>query len=147
MVRFIIRYTQYDKASYVYLYIPIWLDLLSYQDTKNILQMFNFTFQYGQIYYTDTTAATYNNRIIFTFQYGQIYYTQFKDLQQTIKLPLHSNMVRFIIVRMHLTQYNLKVLYIPIWLDLLIKQSMISKSKAEALHSNMVRFIIHIGTK
>ena len=80
-----------------------------------------FTFQYGQIYYCRHVD---NNRIIakiyipiwldllyisfqvftqyynkFTFQYGQIYYEQDNTDNEENAENLHSNMVRFIILK------------------------------------------------
>ena len=55
----------------------------------------------------------------FTFQYGQIYYEL-----QTHALPLQTK------------------IYIPIWLDLLLKEFLMASARTPNLHSNMVRFII-----
>ena len=57
-------------------------------------------------------------------------------------INLHSNMVRFIIsIR---TQYKCskRIIYIPIWLDLLLSELCQINSVSTYLHSNMVRFII-----
>ena len=56
---------------------------------------------------------------------------------------LHSNMVRFIIKLHCIIQTTRKIIYIPIWLDLLLL-SLTGESTARFnLHSNMVRFIIN----
>ena len=57
--------------------------------------------------------------ITFTFQYGQIYYSIFL-------LSVSAS----------------KLIYIPIWLDLLYQQEQQAQQQVLHLHSNMVRFII-----
>ena len=57
----------------------------------------------------------------FTFQYGQIYYFKVYFIKRSIKL-----------------------IYIPIWLDLLLEVVIQSFYNLNDLHSNMVRFIIRI---
>ena len=122
-----------------------------------------FTFQYGQIYYMQKKLDLL---IIskFTFQYGQIYYMNFLLENKELVLNLHSNMVRFIIgidkettkdIVKFTFQYGQiyysrngdkvilsKVIYIPIWLDLLSFFECLMGSIQANLHSNMVRFII-----
>ena len=53
-------------------------------------------------------------------------------------------MVRFIIRWKMVTIINDKEIYIPIWLDLLLKEYDLSQKEAYDLHSNMVRFIISV---
>ena len=55
---------------------------------------------------------------------------------------LHSNMVRFIILLPVTASLNKSLIYIPIWLDLLLKSLSVIVSEYSDLHSNMVRFII-----
>ena len=55
----------------------------------------------------------------FTFQYGQIYYSlAFVSLLSMFQY-LHSNMVRFIMKELLKINAEQKMIYIPIWLDLL----------------------------
>ena len=56
-------------------------------------------------------------------------------------MHLHSNMVRFIIMRVNTDIKRYKI-YIPIWLDLLLAIRIIDNVYRYNLHSNMVRFII-----
>ena len=96
MVRFIIDLIKLSRVFLIYIYIPIWLDLL---------------FTYDPLY------TEYDEK--FTFQYGQIYYFHTIQAVNPQKSYLHSNMVRFII---HLFWYSIDInarIYIPIWLDLL----------------------------
>ena len=51
-------------------------------------------------------------------------------------------MVRFIIIWFTLNKIFIKAIYIPIWLDLLLKIALRLLLNNEDLHSNMVRFII-----
>ena len=53
MVRFIIFVNYITYFVKAYIYIPIWLDLLSIGTQKKIAVDATFTFQYGQIYYKD----------------------------------------------------------------------------------------------
>ena len=123
------------------IYIPIWLDLLCLL----------FSFEFHLI-------------LLFTFQYGQIYYYQIQEQLRALLIHLHSNMVRFIIRKddkfkdaweeftfqygqiyysWNLFQcYFYKVIYIPIWLDLLCLSQFVRPCIYRNLHSNMVRFII-----
>ena len=122
------------------IYIPIWLDLLSegieskmkyFIDLHSNMVRFimidllndydkaiEFTFQYGQIYYSHVRLFRIGDTI-FTFQYGQIYY---------LFCLVHG--VKIILI------------YIPIWLDLLYLQQLHDQLYYPNLHSNMVRFII-----
>ena len=52
-------------------------------------------------------------------------------------------MVRFIMSLNISTVYELNLIYIPIWLDLLSIYALKDKENAIDLHSNMVRFIIY----
>ena len=63
----------------------------------------------------------------------------------TLKLDLHSNMVRFIIHSILFFKNPLTRIYIPIWLDLLLLSNVYMELIFRYLHSNMVRFIICIG--
>ena len=58
--------------------------------------------------------------VLFTFQYGQIYYDKIFDIET-----------------------NARLIYIPIWLDLLCECDKDYLQKYFYLHSNMVRFIIY----
>ena len=127
--------------------------------------MVQFTFQYGQIYYT--------NHIKYYREYYKIYIPIWLDLlsdiynmSSAINIYLHSNMVRFIIsilnngqpgswkftfqygqiyyVRLAAQKFGLNIIYIPIWLDLLFTPSMLGNLLLLNLHSNMVRFIIQM---
>ena len=102
--------------------------------------MLTFTFQYGQIYYREV-AFLKVSRGKFTFQYGQIYYRNNDQAIPSNKNNLHSNMVRFIIIKpekyyiesfkftfqygqIYYTNISnifdlIDAIYIPIWLDLL----------------------------
>ena len=51
-------------------------------------------------------------------------------------------MVRFIIVFLIVYNWFSFVIYIPIWLDLLLKEKNMYEMYDKNLHSNMVRFII-----
>ena len=106
------------------IYIPIWLDLLFVRGIAPTPSLFDlhsnmvrfiikassplsssmtrFTFQYGQIYYLLGTSIFFLFRA-FTFQYGQIYYFYFINI-----FP------------------NRQVIYIPIWLDLLLRRNAIA---------------------
>ena len=53
-------------------------------------------------------------------------------------------MVRFIIVSRYTIDFINKMIYIPIWLDLLSKIALSKVIKYLNLHSNMVRFIIKL---
>ena len=55
-------------------------------------------------------------------------------------------MVRFIIRFQIFYKYRRVDIYIPIWLDLLLKRYYQQKNEINNLHSNMVRFIIKVGT-
>ena len=55
---------------------------------------------------------------------------------------LHSNMVRFIIIRIFPYPSQISSIYIPIWLDLLFELITCELAPEPDLHSNMVRFII-----
>ena len=142
---------QYGQIYYLYfliipinlkqIYIPIWLDLLYTQKEIDEINEEIFTFQYGQIYYDYTDLLNQNvvsnlhsnmvrfiisirrntrtTKILFTFQYGQIYY----------------------IIKNRKKQEN-KIIYIPIWLDLLCLPLFVNRLAYRDLHSNMVRFII-----
>ena len=55
---------------------------------------------------------------------------------------LHSNMVRFIIDIHKEIRYTCRLIYIPIWLDLLYARTITPNQSNNYLHSNMVRFII-----
>ena len=122
-----------------------------------------FTFQYGQIYYEQANGVM-NNAL-------QIYIPIWLDLLCLLDCSLsvelyylHSNMVRFIIMKHARTRASIKTftfqygqiyylcwcsfscpfiyIYIPIWLDLLYKSYTILQRISQNLHSNMVRFII-----
>ena len=104
----------------------------------------------------------------FTFQYGQIYYSILKNLASvqlyiyipiwldllchsfvwllTWKMHLHSNMVRFIIEKYVCNSIIICRIYIPIWLDLLSFYTISYFIQQHYLHSNMVRFIIDFFT-
>ena len=101
----------------------------------------------------------------FTFQYGQIYYHNSHRIVEKMLQYLHSNMVRFIIYvnlggrafkvgftfqygQIYYNYIPKKVIqnffiYIPIWLDLLFAILTLIISRLAYLHSNMVRFIIN----
>ena len=57
---------------------------------------------------------------------------------------LHSNMVRFIISFGYYRHFCFSKIYIPIWLDLLLRDWHDYEIDQRNLHSNMVRFIINI---
>ena len=59
-------------------------------------------------------------------------------------LHLHSTMVRFIIRRLHCKRQSGKIIYIPLWLDLLYHIELQVSQILQNLHSTMVRFIISI---
>ena len=62
--------------------------------------------------------------LVFTFQYGQIYYLNYLK-----------------------SYFQIVLIYIPIWLDLLFEYELIYKKDNSNLHSNMVRFIINKRSK
>ena len=122
------------------IYIPIWLDLLQNNITQCRTEKINL--HSNMVRFIIYIYYLYQVKIIaFTFQYGQIYYTELfniKKIKKEIYIPiwldllfsdlydsgidltnLHSNMVRFIISFVY-------------FLNL----------KKRNLHSNMVRFII-----
>ena len=146
--KFTFQYGQiyYYRDGYVsieqqYIYIPIWLDLL-YLFLKRFYEAilhlhsnmvrfiilshacsfsaeFQFTFQYGQIYYSVKKLT--ENRIMFI--YIPIWLDLLYGLSSRfikIKYNLHSNMVRFIISKSRIRYNNARYIYIPIWLDLLL---------------------------
>ena len=76
MVRFIILYLYFLKPLFLYIYIPIWLDLLYI--------LYNFS--------SNNTHDLHSNMVRFIMKSG-------KNLQDALQLNLHSNMVRFIIGR------------------------------------------------
>ena len=141
MVRFIIHRAKYYNILYRYLHS----NMVRFIITLSLFDVYSsntFTFQYGQIYYTNTSIYKTKQHIIyipiwldllyqqtyqkqcqahsFTFQYGQIYYTTLRS-----------------------STFRRNIIYIPIWLDLLqCYKQQITQTK-ENLHSNMVRFIIH----
>ena len=63
-------------------------------------------------------------------------------ISQQEQLDLHSNMVRFIIYEVQVLNMLIAMIYIPIWLDLLLKGAYKQPKGHANLHSNMVRFII-----
>ena len=102
----------------VFIYIPIWLDLLCFLPLLSFLPLAHL--HSNMVRFIIEVIATAETELAkFTFQYGQIYYLccQFSSL------------------------YNFPI-YIPIWLDLLLQVECLNDSKLENLHSNMVRFIM-----
>ena len=59
-----------------------------------------------------------------------------------VSLNLHSDMVRFIIIKYFIAKTTFSFIYIPIWLDLLWSCKKFASELGDYLHSNMVRFII-----
>ena len=118
MVRFIILYEidrcnnnerftfQYGQIYYnetlcriffeTFIYIPIWLDLLS-----KIYSNVNFDYIHlhsNMVRFIIEDINQVGQEIeAFTFQYGQIYYVVLLYIMPPISPNLHSNMVRFII--------------------------------------------------
>ena len=152
------------NTSLPQIYIPIWLDLLYVVKYKQIAKLrdlhsnmvrfimreYNdykidtagFTFQYGQIYYT--------NHIEYYREYYKIYIPIWLDLLYKCQASqwgslshLHSNMVRFIISRLasgrnEQTEFTFQ--YGQIYYS---EEDGYNEQKRD-LHSNMVRFIIRI---
>ena len=119
MVRFIIKQSVKPMLVYQLIYIPIWLDLLLVACKVIPLSLDSFTFQYGQIYYTSS------------FRFHHI-----------LRLDLHSNMVRFIIIHKMTVYRWLKKFtfqYGQIYYSL---QTSLKLFFTSYLHSNMVRFIM-----
>ena len=81
--------------SILIIYIPIWLDLLCYNFTENIINIDDLHSNMVRFIMT-FILSKYFSLYLFTFQYGQIYYKY-----------------NFIIVK------RKSIIYIPIWLDLL----------------------------
>ena len=100
-----------------------------------------FTFQYGQIYYQKKMSQT--------LFFLRIYIPIWLDLLSIYMIHnvyvaayLHSNMVRFIIIKNISNNIIMRYIYIPIWLDLLLLCLIFLCILRIHLHSNMVRFII-----
>ena len=126
---------------FFFIYIPIWLDLLSQLYTRKAIQSFYLhsnmvrfiiyryshrLAQYLPIYipiWLDLLCFAIIvaplSLLVFTFQYGQIYY------------PSHPKITK-----------PGELIYIPIWLDLLLIFRQCYFLSSYYLHSNMVRFII-----
>ena len=122
-----------------------------------------FTFQYGQIYYTNTSIHQAKYDLFYIPIWLDLLYDMVFILTQNIQV-LHSNMVRFIInlwsgitisqiaftfqygqIYYTAAGYNAEIFgyfYIPIWLDLLLLLAMCLRLVFPFLHSNMVRFIM-----
>ena len=118
MVRFIISFLRQTCEAFSTIYIPIWLDLL--------FQLFAFSHIEHQDLHSNMVRfiinlwyGTITQQTVFTFQYGQIYYVRTASLY-----------------------VNFLDIYIPIWLDLLLRGSSVKYAYCDDLHSNMVRFII-----
>ena len=60
-------------------------------------------------------------------------------------IDLHSTMVRFIICSEQNQSFQKFDIYIPLWLDLLLFDSLYFFVARDYLHSTMVRFIIKSG--
>ena len=168
--RFTFHYGQiyYCSRSYICLvyitvYIPLWLDLLSYilvDNIKSPLGLHSTMVRF--IIYFSARFLKSNQR--FTFHYGQIYYEKQKlDIKygNHVYIPLwldlllsmlkgifanteglHSTMVRFIMQIWTSTLSCDSFVYIPLWLDLLYNHFNFIKEDKKSLHSTMVRFII-----
>ena len=101
-----------------FIYIPIWLDLLYIFGMENRNLNTNLHSNMVRFIIKINVWEQYK-RSEFTFQYGQIYYYLItKEETEQVKY-LHSNMVRFIICRNIIIVEVGKIIYIPIWLDLL----------------------------
>ena len=146
-----------------YIYIPLWLDLL--------LKKANILFiRLRYLHSTMVRFIIYAFAIIITAR-SVIYIPLWLDLlffplinQELTKWNLHSTMVRFIILPVRsfglihdrftfhygqiyyekwlLNESSVKVIYIPLWLDLLSISFSSRFHKSLYLHSTMVRFII-----
>ena len=132
------------SAVTISIYIPIWLDLL-YSDYFKDIQVRNDLHSNMVRFIMIELIAYANNIFQFTFQYGQIYYLSNCQLFLVVYLYLHSNMVRFIIFFiLYITNQKIKFtfqygqiyyksihnlifleyrIYIPIWLDLLFEKN------------------------
>ena len=121
-----------------------------------------FTFHYGQIYYTGCIAIWFNSTK-FTFHYGQIYYPladKSESPPRTIYIPLWLDLLcrctskfneysrfTFHYGQIYYEKDNLALkwlreIYIPLWLDLLFRVVIFVLFYSLYLHSTMVRFII-----
>ena len=107
------------KIILITIYIPIWLDLLSNSQENQ--------WRYQQHLHSNMVRfiiifpiSMLAKVFLFTFQYGQIYYMVYSSWR---------------------SQFS--CIYIPIWLDLLFPDNMVSLAFRPNLHSNMVRFIIY----
>ena len=123
-----------------------------------------FTFQYGQIYYSSIFHVNNHTNEIYIPIWLDLL-SELSVVMNTVTVYLHSNMVRFIIIKLIITcihiyiftfQYGqiyyktktekiikIKLIYIPIWLDLLYQNFRFLLHHPLHLHSNMVRFIIY----
>ena len=146
------------------IYIPIWLDLLYL--LRILINHFIPNLHSNMVRFIIFTRRSSSPfQLPFTFQYGQIYYFNFLFYSMSTIEYLHSNMVRFIIgsdwdnkkskeeftfqygqiyYRLFGRQlFAFLFIYIPIWLDLLLKALRQYGQRRKNLHSNMVRFIIY----
>ena len=97
MVRFIIFKSMVILRQNNFIYIPIWLDLL-YSMSRGLYISGQYLHSNMVRFIISSEKSQVLNRQEFTFQYGQIYYSN-GLLQTSIWVHyLHSNMVRFIIM-------------------------------------------------
>ena len=126
-------------------YIPIWLDLLSLQDSR--YKTSRVFLHSNMVRFIICVAEALNkNYYSFTFQYGQIYYNgSVGDVvyRYNFYIPIWLDLL----FGQHGLQLKEHVFYIPIWLDLLYFQILRSFFYFYILHSNMVRFIIDVFVK
>ena len=80
-----------------YIYIPIWLDLLSSIKQQQRFKKYNLHSNMVR-FIIDYFTTSLPKQILFTFQYGQIYYPTYYKTKLKEYINLHSNMVRFIII-------------------------------------------------
>ena len=109
--------------SNMFIYIPIWLDLLSNRLLQASIRLYHLHSNMVRFIIKEREEEI-KAKAKFTFQYGQIYY------KQQIKQQKDHNSI-----------------YIPIWLDLLYALVRCFQNQQTNLHSNMVRFIIKIKLK
>ena len=154
---------QIKEQKHNFIYIPLWLDLLSKSQNFALNLLNEFTFHYCQIYY---------NIFHYIQAFGNLIYIPLwldlllvaHSVRQGQQQDLHSTMVRFIIIlgdlqepgswkftfhygQIYYSEFSLsaplsKLIYIPLWLDLLSIVIFFVDCSPTDLHSTMVRFII-----
>ena len=146
----------------VYIYIPLWLDLLSIAKVfydfiemnlhSTMVRFIIYALLYLRIQrlHLHSTMVRFIISIFpiracyiarFTFHYGQIYYQQrSRPCGPDWAFTFHYGQIYYTL-KNHAGKLYL-VIYIPLWLDLLLMSILKTEDLRVDLHSTMVRFII-----